>query len=55
MEKQLLLEDAKIIFRNFSGEETKFNPKGKRNFCVILPSRDMAEDLQNRGWNIKYF
>lgn len=55
MEKQLLLEDAKIIFRNFSGEETKFNPKGKRNFCVVLPSRVMAEDLQNRGWNIKYF
>jgi len=47
------VENAKIIFKNFSGEEKKYNPKGKRNFCLLIDS-DMAKKLKNDGWNVKY-
>ena len=47
------VENARIIFRNFAGKESKFNAKGKRNFCLILDN-DVAEDLKDIGWNIKY-
>lgn len=47
------VENAKIIFKNFSGEEKRFNPKGKRNFCLLL-DEDISKKLKNDGWNIKY-
>lgn len=47
------IEDARIAFRNFSGNEDKYNAKGKRNFAVILPY-DVAEDMLTKGWNVKY-
>ncbi len=47
------VENARILFRNFAGKESKFNAKGKRNFCLILDN-DVAEDLKQIGWNIKY-
>lgn len=47
------VENAKILFRNFSGEEKKFNPKGKRNFCLLL-DEDSAVKLKSDGWNVKY-
>lgn len=46
------LEDCKIVFRNFSGAEGKFNRKGDRNFCVLLDF-DTAEAMVADGWNIK--
>lgn len=49
----LKIENARIIFRNFSGKEGRFNPAGNRNFCVLIDN-DTAEDLKNDGWNIKY-
>lgn len=50
---QILLEDARIIFRNFEGRETTYNRKGDRNFCVIL-DEDLSEKLKSDGWNVKY-
>lgn len=53
MNKNIVIEDARIMFRNFSGEEGRFNPKGRRNFCVLIdPS--IVQDLIEDGWNIKY-
>lgn len=49
----IVIEDAQIIFRNFSGEETKFNRAGNRNFCVIIDDPDMAKTLTDDGWNVK--
>lgn len=51
--KNITLEGARIGFRNFSGKEGRFNPAGRRNFCVFLDS-DIAPTLQEDGWNIKY-
>lgn len=47
------VENARIIFKNFAGKATKFNPEGKRNFCLIVDN-DNAEELKALGWNIKY-
>lgn len=49
----IVIEGARIIFRNFSGEETNYNRAGNRNFCVIIEDPDMAQKLAEDGWNIK--
>jgi len=51
--KNLSIEDARIGFRNFSGKEGQFNPKGKRNFVVFLGKTD-ADVLAEDGWNIRW-
>ena len=51
--ENIVIENAKIGFRNFSGEEGQFNPKGRRNFCVFFDT-EMAEQLEADGWNIKW-
>lgn len=40
------------MFRNFSGKEGKFNPAGRRNFCVMIDP-EVARELEDDGWNIK--
>jgi hypothetical protein len=49
----VLLEECRIIFRNFSGAEGRFNAAGKRNFNVLLDD-DIAENMARDGWNVKY-
>lgn len=51
--EDIVIEDAKIVFRNFEGREEKFNPKGKRNFSIILPI-EVADEMLLKGWNVKY-
>lgn len=53
IKNNILMENARIGFRNFSGKEGKFNPAGKRNFCVFI-ERDLGETLESDGWNVRW-
>jgi hypothetical protein len=49
-----MLQGVRIIFRNFEGKEGRYNKKGSRNFGVILPDSETAEQLTADGWNVKW-
>lgn len=49
----LQIDDARIIYRNFRGEGSKFNREGDRNFALVIPDQDMADALVREGWNVK--
>lgn len=51
--KTVTIEDAQLIFKNFAGEEDKYNRAGDRNFSVILPD-DLAAVMEKDGWNVKW-
>ncbi len=52
--KRVIVEDARIIFRNFSGiERPPFNKAGDRNFCVVLDPKT-AKNMFDDGWNVKF-
>jgi hypothetical protein len=49
----IYIEDAQIIFRNFRGEERKFNKAGNRNFCVLLDD-EKAHQMEADDWNVRW-
>ena len=48
-----VLENVRIVFRNFSGLEGQYNRAGDRNFGVLLDPAQAAS-LERDGWNVKY-
>lgn len=51
--KTLTVEDARIIFLNFSGKEGEYNKEGERSFVLVLDPAT-AERLLADDWNVKY-
>lgn len=45
--------NAKIIFRNFSGEASTYNRAGDRNFGIVIDDQTVAQALTNDGWAVK--
>lgn len=49
----ITFENARLVFTNFEGKGDNFNPKGVRNFCVLLDD-DVANELKAQGYNVRY-
>lgn len=49
----IIIEGARIKFKNFAGEARQYNPAGQRNFVLCLPD-DLAQQLTAEGWNVKW-
>lgn len=55
----LQIDDATLVYKNFSGRGDKFNREGNMNFSVRIFDEEMAEALMNDtnkygvGWNVK--
>lgn len=50
---KLMIEDAQIIWPNFSGVEGQYNAPGDRNFTVVIDPK-LGEQLSSDGWNVKF-
>jgi hypothetical protein len=53
-ERNVTIENATLVLRNFEGKEDKYNRKGNRNFGILL-SPELAETMAKDGWNVKFF
>lgn len=52
-DNSLTIENAEILFRNFEGRPTAFNPDGGKRDFVVLLDEELAERLNADGWNVK--
>lgn len=48
----ITIEDAKILWPNFSGAKDMYNAEGDRNFNLHL-TKQQADELAADGWNVK--
>lgn len=49
----LQIDDARIVYRNFSGAPSKFNREGDRNFAIVIEDSATTDELVAKGWNVK--
>lgn len=53
MANTLIMENAKIRFRNFSGRPDEFTREGDRSFALVIDDEDLANKLKEDGWNVR--
>lgn len=49
----IIIENARLLFKNFRGEEKRYNEAGDRNFCVAIDDPQQAQRLAEIGWNVR--
>ena len=49
----LQIDEVRLVYRNFAGRGDKFNREGDRNFAIVIPNEDLADQLAKDGWNVK--
>ena len=52
-QNKLEIDDARIIFRNFSGRPDSYTREGDRSFSVVIPNIELYEELVEAGWNVR--
>ena len=45
----LEINNARLVYRNFQGRGDKFNREGDRNFSVVIPNQEIADQLLAAG------
>lgn len=50
--RNIAVENAKIMFRNFRGEERQYNAKGDRNFNLVL-NEEQKEFFMMEGFKVR--
>ena len=51
--QNVVIEGAKLVFKNFSGKVSEYNRNGQRNFSVLIDD-ELASKLEEDGWPVKY-
>lgn len=51
--RRIMIENAHIFRRNFTGREGMYNQAGQRNFLVSLDEKT-AKEMAKDGWNVKF-
>ena len=55
----IMIDDARLIYKNFRGEGSKYNREGDRNFAVLIDDESIAKQLcehvneMGAPWNVK--
>lgn len=50
---KLVIDNARIFYKNFSGRITDYNTNGDREFSVAIEDPDLADRLSDDGWNVR--
>lgn len=55
----VMIDDVRLIWKNFEGRKEVYNEKDKRNFTFVIPNLELANELINdvnqygKGWNVR--